>query len=266
MAAVAPLSGIASDGRDAVEPAHLALLGAVASPAAIVDEGGTILASSEGCGALPPGIERGAALTRVFPGVDVRQLLGGDVVQVSSVDGSSLRVVATPLSGGRVLLAFREAAAPEPDSVRSVERIDVAARTIAAVRHELAGIIQTLMNQPFIARRAFARSSEQGMAQLASMDEHINMLLERLRGFDRLPAALRTPDRRTVDVGDLVAALAEAEPRLRVQAQSAPCEVCGDHVQLAAALDAVVKNALEFSPPDSIVGSGGRPGRATCSR
>ncbi|MEJ7727783.1 MAG: HAMP domain-containing sensor histidine kinase [Polyangiaceae bacterium] len=222
-------------------------------PAAIVDEGGTVLASSGGAGALPPGIERGAVLTRVFPGVDMRHLLGGDAVHVSALGGSSLRLTATPLSGGRVLVAFCAAAASEPDGARSAERVEVAARTIAAVRHELAGIIQTLMNQPFIARRAFARSPEQGMTQLATMDEQINMLLERLRGFDRLPAALRTPDRRTVDVGDLLVALAQAEPRVRLQTPSAPCEVCGDHVQLAAALGALIKNALEFSPPESVV-------------
>jgi signal transduction histidine kinase len=253
VAAVASLSGIALDGRDGLDAAHHALLSAVSSPAAVIDEGGAVLAVHDGDGALPPGVERGAATARVFPGVDMRQLLGGGAVDLSTLGGSALRIVATPLSGGRVLLAFREGASVDQDGARSTERIDVAARTIAAVRHELAGIIQTLMNQPFIARRAFARSPEQGLAQLASMDEQINMLLDRLRGFDRLPAALRAPEKRTVDVGDLLAALAEAEPRLRLQAPSPPCEVCGDHVQLAAALDALVKNALEFSAAESAV-------------
>ena len=249
MAALAPVSGI-QDERDA---AQRALLAAVASPAVLVDDGGTVLATHEADAALPPGLECGVSLARALPGVELRRLLAGDAVDLTSVTGRALRVSALPLSAGRALVSFRDTPAVAADDTRSTERVEVAARTIAAVRHELAGIIQTLMNQPFIARRAFARSPEQGMAQLGTMDEQINMLLDRLRNFDRLPAALRAPDRRTVDVGDLLTALVEAEPRLRIAAPSPPYEVCGDHVQLAAALDAVIKNALEFSPAETLV-------------
>lgn len=249
MAALAPISGIPEERDGALR----ALLASVAPPAVLVDDGGVVLATNPSQGALPLGLECGATLGHALPGVDVRRLLGGDSVEVTEHGGKSLRVLAMPLDGGRALVSFREVPAARPDDVRSTERVEVAARTIAAVRHELAGIIQTLMNQPFIARRAFARSAEQGLAQLTTMDEQINMLIDRLRNFDRLPAALRTSDRRMVDVGDLLGVFVEAEPRLRLQAPSPPYEVCGDHVQLSAALDGVIRNALEFSPAEAVV-------------
>ena len=232
-----------------------ALIEALAIPAVAVDAEGTVVAANGHCrDAFDAALRPGLALARVAPGFDLgglrrRRLPDLELVQIHTPRGPvAVRLTLLPLCEGpvSVLLLERRAEAAEVARRRTLDRIDAVARTIGSVRHELAGVVQSLLNGPFIVRRALARSPEEGLKHLESLDEQVEALAARLKSFDRLPAALRDPDARAIEVAELTRVVTEKRPRVRAETGALAGEtVWGDHAQLECALGALLDNALE---------------------
>jgi signal transduction histidine kinase len=240
-----------------------ALMDALGIPALAVDADGTVTATNAPCrevfqDALQPGV----ALARVVVGLDLtglrrRRMPDLEVVLVHTGGAPvTVRITLLPLRDDThsVLLLERRAEPAEVSRRRTLDRIHTVARTISTMRHELAGTVQTLMNGPFIVRRALARTPEEALKQLDTMDQQIQVLIDKLKSFDRLPLSLRDPDARAVEIAELVRVLTETRPRVRSQVDVLDADrIWGDHAQLVLALGALLDNALECSSPQASV-------------
>jgi signal transduction histidine kinase len=140
---------------------------------------------------------------------------------------------------------------------RQLELAQEALLERAAHRQQLIGRVGHELRTPVTVILGIAQTMQRGQMPPAELDEALQVLVERAEGLARLvqrfEAVIEAGLTEWLNVSELVAEVAERDPRIVVEVPRAPAMITLNRTAGLRILEELVDNALAFSPADGVV-------------
>jgi signal transduction histidine kinase len=167
--------------------------------------------------------------------------------------GAMLSPEVTPV----VIEEMTDALDRERRRARQLELAQEALLERAAHRQQLIGRVGHELRTPVTVILGIAQTMQRGQMPPAELDEALQVLVERAEGLARLvqrfEAVIEAGLTEWLNVSELVAEVAERDPRIVVEAPRAPAMITLNRTAGLRILEELVDNALAFSPADGVV-------------